>query len=145
MKVTKELKVSNLEFYEALYYSLKSEIELTLGKEIPKLYQGYKFEKELVTYAKSKRKVQVEIDTLIPNEKYVGKFKNNNDTNTVEFQIKAINENSCEVTYEEKFDSEKNAREMNFSLVTFFITPFNKRKAKKKLKAIEKYIITNRK
>ncbi len=144
MKVTKELKVSNEEFYEALYHSLKSEIELTVGKEIPKLYQGYKFEKELVTYAKSKRKVKVVVDTLIPNEKYVGKFSNNDDINTVEFFIKPITDTKCEVTYEENYKSEKNSREMNYSLVTFFITPLNKRKAKKKLKAIEKYIINNR-
>ncbi len=145
MKVTRKLNVTCEEFYEALYYSLKAEIEQTVKKEIPKLYQGYKFEKELVTYAKSKRKVQVIIDTLIQNEKYVGIFKNNEDVNTVIFELKKVEDNMCEVTYEEKFDSTKNSREMNYSLVTFFITPLNKRKAKKKLKAMEKYIINNRK
>lgn len=144
MKVSRELKVSNEEFYGAIYYSLKHEIEATTGKAYPKLYQGMKYQQELLTYAKNKRKVDVCIEKLTENKEYLASFKRDEDINTVNFKIAAIDSESCLVTYEENFDSSANVRELNYSIVSFVIKPFKKRKAKKKLKNIEKYIIKNR-
>lgn len=144
MKVSKELKVSNQEFYEAMYNSLKQEIETTTNKKYPKIYQGMKYEQELVTYTKNKRKVKVKIESLVENQEYLASFTSEEDVNTVNFQIEAISDQRCRVIYEERFQSGKNVRTVNFSLVSFVITPFKKRKAKNKLKMIEKYIIVNR-
>ncbi len=144
MKVNKKLKVSANEFYDAIYDSLKQEIEASSGKKYPKLYQGMKYQQELLTYAKSKRVVDVEIEKLIPNAEYLASFKREEDVNTVNFKIDEVDDQHCSVTYEEKFDSNANVRELNYSIVSFVITPFKKRKAKKKLKMIERYIIANR-
>ncbi len=144
MKVSRELKVSNQEFYETIYNSLKQEIEASTGKTYPKLYQGMKYKQELLTYAKNKRSVDVCIEKLVENQEYLASFKREDDINTVNFKIEAIDNNKCLVTYEENFVSDANVRELNYSLVSFVITPFKKRKAKKKLKSIEKYIIINR-
>lgn len=144
MKVTKKLNVSDKEFYQTIYESLKQEIEATTAKTYPKLYQSMHYQKELMTYTKIKQVVDVKIEVLIENKEYLASFTQNGDVNTINFKIEAVNSDTCIVTYEEKFVSNKNVREINFSIISFIVSPFKKRKAKKKLKAIEKYIIVNR-
>ncbi len=143
MKVKKKLAVSPIEFYHVLYDSLKDEIELTLNRPIPKLYQGFKYEKELVTYAKNKRVAQIEITQLKTNELYEAVFKSGKDTNTIRFTITPNGDGSI-VMYEEGYSNESGVRRTNYSIMSFILTPFNNRRAKKKLKAMEKYIVSNR-
>ncbi len=145
MKASRELNVSSQEFYQTFYNSLKQEIEVHTNKTYPKIYQGMNYKQELLTYTKSKRTVEVKIEKLVENEEYLASFKSPTDTNTVSFKIDKLGENKCYVTYEETYASDEGIKELNFSLVSIIINPFKKRKAKKKLKAMEKYIIMNRK
>ncbi len=143
MKVKRKLKVTNEEFYNTLYDSLKAEVELVVKKPVPKLYSGYKYEKELLTYAKNKRLVKVEITELVENQKYSANFTSGSDVNTVSFTI-TPEELGCIVEYEEDFDNSSGLRRTNFSIMNFILTPYNKRRFKKKLKAMENFIIENR-
>ncbi len=143
MKVKKKLNVSCEEFYNTLYDSLKSEIELVTSKPIAKIYKGFSYEKELSTYAKYNRMAKVEITDLEENHKYAAKFSAGKDINTISFTINPT-DNGCEIEYEEGYFNESGIRRTNFSIVSFLLTPYNKHRAKKKFKAMEKYIIKNR-
>ncbi len=143
MKVKKKLNVSCEEFYDVLYESLKSEIELAIDKPINKIYKGFSYEKELATYAKYNRTAKVEITDLEENHKYAAKFSAGKDINTISFTI-TPHEKGCEIEYEEGYFNESGLRRTNFSIVSFLLTPYNKRRAKKKFKAMENYIIKNR-
>lgn len=143
MKVSQQLNVSDQEFYNTLVTSLAKEIEITTGKSL-KPHKGLAYTSELVTYAKNKREVRTKITELTENKCYEAQFEYGQGINSVRFDIDAIDPTKVNVTYEEGFVGSSGKVQANYGLVSFFVKPFNKRKAKKKLKAMETYIINNR-
>lgn len=136
MKVSKHLNVSDKEFYTTLINSLVAEIEQATGKK-QKPYKNYKYTKELRTYGKTTQTVTTKITELIENECYEAKFEYGQGTNSVRFDIDVVEPMKVNVTYEEGFVGSSGKVQTNFGLVSLFVNPFNKRKAKKKLKAME--------
>ena len=141
MKIEIDLNVTAQEYFKVLEDSIIQEILYHTNKEVTP-YSGYSYNKIMTTYAGHKRDTTVTITDFVQNKLYRCEFGSINKT-VLEINI-VEREDGITVSYIESLLSDSGKYNTNFKLVGGLLSPIHKRKAKKKQKAIEAYIIANR-
>ena len=133
MQVVVPLKVSAKEFYDLLILSLQEELERVNHKKYTEEeLSGLRYKK--ASHAKGQM-VKIHVGKLVKNKRYVNTFSVSQLSTKVIYDLEETGEYSCTVTYTEEYSKEPKKSLLN--------PP--QRRAKKMLKASEKYIIEHRK
>lgn len=132
MQVIVPVKVSAQEFYEVLIMSLQEEVEKVTGKKrSEKELEGIKYKKKS---SANEQDVKVHVRQLKKNKKYVNSFSMGTASTKVIYEFRPLSDYSCEVIYTEEYSKEPKKSLLNPPT----------RRAKKMIRAAEKYIIEHR-
>lgn len=142
MEVSKILKVNSSEFYKLLEDSLKYEYEFYTSNDVEP-FVGMTYDKELLTKMGQKRNASVEILELVKNESYKIKTTCGDEVNEISYLIEDLDD-SCNVTYKERFYYESGKSSFGNNLMIFVYSYPNKRAIKKRFKAVEAKILSER-
>ena len=144
MKIQINLNVTSEEFFKVLMDSLEHEAKEIKKTDDVKLEKGLKYNKQLVTKLGTTVNAKFEVIELTPNEKYHSRIKHKEDTIDITYLINSQG-NTINLLYLEEYESDKKRKSINNSIVGTIMSPFLKRSKKKQFKAMENYIIQNRK
>lgn len=139
MKLKMKLNVSSSEFYNFLLDNLKRELN------IKKIEKGMKFKKELSSKFSQKVESSVELINIEENKEYSLLYKTPLGENIVKYLLNDIDDENLEVEYIEEYYTDSFWNKYNNMIVEFLMSYFLKKKKKRVLKQIEKYIKSNRK
>lgn len=139
MKLKMKLNVSSSEFYNFLLDNLKRELN------IKKIEKGMKFKKDLKSKFSQKVESSVELINIEENKEYSLLYKTPLGENIVKYLLNDIDDENLEVEYIEEYYTDSFWNKYNNMIVEFLMSYFLKKKKKRVLKQIEKYIKSNRK
>lgn len=133
MQVVVTLQVSAKEFYDLMIVSLQEELEkVNHRKYKEEELSGLRYKKK--SHAQHEY-VKIHVGKLIKNKQYVNTFSVSELSTKVTYQLEETGPLSCRVTYTEEY-----SKQPHFSI----LNPPSRR-ARKMIKACEKYIIEQRK
>jgi len=144
MKIKMNLQSTPEEFYQVIMDSLKYGLKEHANQKEDDLYEGLEYKKKLATKLGTETSTKFKILELVPNEIYKSKVTHNTDEIFITYKLEP-NEMESILLYEEEYNSEKKRKSINHSIVGTIMSPFLKRAKKKQFKAMDKYIIENRK
>lgn len=132
MQVEVSLKVSAEEFYQLLISSLQEEVEMVTHKKYTEdQLSGLRYKKK--SHAQGQT-VKIHVGKLISNKHYENFFAIHEISTHVTYDLEPTGPLSCKVLYTEQYSKKPKASLLN--------PP--QRRAKKMIRACEKYIIDHR-
>lgn len=144
MVVELTLEVSVSKVYEVLVDSLLQEVK-TIHPNIKKadIKTGFTYKKTMTGMMKQQASTTVKIDELMENQSYKASIQSERGISTISYQLTG-DENSCHVSYDEDFSSDKMLTNLNYKLVSTFYKKKSRKKVVRMLRQIESYIQQNK-
>lgn len=135
MKIVKKLNVPADYFYKQVMDSVLFDIRKATGKTptMTQLNNKYSYVKE---FSKTSR-ARITINKALTNQAYYFETSTTKNKFEVKYDIKAIDDKSCEVTYQETMESFGFMQQMNDMVLSVIVGVFKKRRFKKMLEAME--------
>lgn len=134
MKIVKRLKVPAPYFFTKVVESIMIDIKQSTGENLTlEQLEGYEYVKK---YPNGQR-VKIQILELIKGEKYTFQTSNVRNVFVSTYEIKPLDEGSCEIHYSETVESHGTLNKVNDALVGVLFGFFKKRQFKKMLEQVE--------
>lgn len=142
MEISEKLYVSADAFFDQLAQSVAYDISNTTGKKVraKQISKGYSYSKKLKNKMGRKGDVKVTITDFEAPRIYAVEFESVQGTNFMSYQIEDLGD-CIGVTYSEDFTGKTSAKNLNYKLMSFFYNRGSKKKARRLLRAMEKFII----
>ena len=134
MELTKKLNIPASFFYDKVMDSVLFDVRKATGKSITrKQLNNFEYVK---VFSKSSR-ARIRIEEVIENQSY--KFRTSTTKNdfVVHYQIKPIDDSSCEIRYTEQMTSHGVLQKLNDMVLGTILMYFKRRQFKKMLTMIE--------
>ncbi|MGX7030478.1 DUF3284 domain-containing protein [Vagococcus zengguangii] len=134
MKIVKTLNVPAEFFYQQIINSVIFDIRKSTGETV-KEHQltNYSYVKE---FSKSSR-AKITIEEAQKNQRYRFNTSTVRNEFNVTYDIKAVSDSQCEVTYTEEMTSHGVLQKANDTLFGLFLVPFKKKQLVKMLESME--------
>ncbi|KAF1297170.1 hypothetical protein BAU15_06370 [Enterococcus sp. JM4C] len=134
MEIVQKLNIPAEFFFDKVVDSVIFDIRKATGKTVSrKQLRNYEYVKQ---FSKDSR-ARIKIDKLIENQAYHFKTSTTRNAYVVQYDIRPIDEKSCEVHYTETMESFGLIQKANDFLVGMVLGFFKKRQLKKMLTMIE--------
>ncbi|EUJ27186.1 hypothetical protein MFLO_13500 [Listeria floridensis FSL S10-1187] len=142
MNVSQKLFISQKECFDAIIRSVIYDIKKSTGKakQLRQL-QGFSYQRTMANGVRT----TTTISEVTPNEVYQFETATSVNKHITTYSIVATSETTCEVTYNEKMESDKTMRKLNDMIVGFLFGFFRKKRARNLLRAIEQSVINESK
>lgn len=143
MKVKVKLGVRAEDFFDSIVTSVLYDAEQARGKKVPekKLKAGFTYQKTLNAKIGGAQHVTTKITDFEPPRLYAASITSSRGVNTVRYEIEPVDDGrTIELVYEEGYTGEKTLNDLNGKLMGTLYGPFAKRKIKKRLQDMERYI-----
>ncbi|MFB1050617.1 DUF3284 domain-containing protein [Paraliobacillus sp. JSM ZJ581] len=134
MEIVQKMQVPAEFLYETIINSVLADIESQTEKKIPeKQLEGFEYTKTFSKHAKA----TLRIEEARKNESYAYRTTSNKNDFLVSYQIRPIDNESCELHYNETMKSFGFLQNMNDTIFGLFLSPMKKKRFKQMLKQIE--------
>lgn len=134
MEVNKTLKVPAEFFYQKVIDSVLYDVKETTGKTVTEAQlSGLEYVKEF----NNKTSAKILIQEAVKDQSYKFRTATTKNTFDVSYQIKAVDDHSCAVTYRESMTSVGTIQSLNDTVTGFLLGFFKKKQLKKMLSMIE--------
>lgn len=145
MIINKTLEVSINELDGFIKAMVKQDIENTTGKKVKQedISRGYKYTKKIPNKMGKDTSTTTKIRELSTG-KYEAVFETTQGINMISYTYHALDDNRIELVYEETFDADSKAKDINFKAMSFLYKRSSNKKANLMLAKIENHIIENR-
>lgn len=134
MEIVKKLDIPASFFYDKVMDSVLFDVRKATGKSVTrKQLKNLEYVKQF----SQNNRARIKIEELIENQSY--KFRTSTTKNdfVVHYQIKPIDDSSCEVHYTEQMESHGMLQKLNDMILGTLLMYFKKRRFKKMLVMIE--------
>lgn len=134
MEIVKRLNVPATFLYEKVIDSVLFDIRKQTGKSLTKKQlNNFEYVKEFSKNSKAKIKIEKHVE----NQSYHFRTSTTRNDYLVQYEIKPIDDKTCELTYTEKMESFGFLQKMNDAVLGIVLGFFKKRQFKKMLDMIE--------
>ncbi|EGP5412518.1 DUF3284 domain-containing protein [Enterococcus faecium] len=134
MEITKKLYIPASFFYDKVMDSVVFDVRKATGKSVTrKQLKNLEYVKQF----SQNNRARIKIEEVIENQSY--KFRTSTTKNefVVHYQIKPVDDSTCEVHYTEKMESYGMLQKLNDMLLGTILMYFKRRRFKKMLEMIE--------
>ena len=135
MEIVKKLNIPASFFYNKVIESVLYDIRMQTGKDISEKQLG---NFEYVKIFSKTQRAKIKIDKLEKDSSYHFSTSTTKNEFRAGYDIKPIDEKSCEIHYTEKMESFGNLQKMNDAVLGIMMGFLKKRQFKKMLDQIEK-------
>ncbi|MDH6364466.1 hypothetical protein M2139_001395 [Enterococcus sp. PF1-24] len=134
MEIKKNLNVPAAFFYGKVLDSIRHDVRTVTGKSLTeKQLNGFSYDK---VFSKDQA-AKIIIDELVPNSSYQYRTLSVRNEFVCRYDIQAIDDNHCMVTYKESMTSNGTFQKLNDMFTGILLGFFKKRRFKKMLTMIE--------
>ncbi|MBO0439112.1 hypothetical protein DOK67_0000221 [Enterococcus sp. DIV0212c] len=134
MEIIKKLNIPSTYFYEKMIDSVIFDIRKHTGKTVtPKQLTNFEYTKQ---FSKSSR-AKIKVEKIIENSAYHFTTATTKNNFQVQYEIKKIDDQSCEIHYTETIESFGFMQKMNDAVVGLVLGFLKKRQFKRMLQMIE--------
>lgn len=134
MEITKKLKIPSTYLFQVITQSVEADIMEQTGKEVSeKDLQGFEYIK---TFSENSQ-ATIQIEKYEKDKAYAYRTKTDKNNILATYEIKALNENSCELHYKEEITSYGYLQKVNDFFVGFIWSYLKKKRFKQMLSEIE--------
>ncbi|MBU5342078.1 DUF3284 domain-containing protein [Caldifermentibacillus hisashii] len=134
MEIVRIMNVPVEFLYETIIKSVLTDIHSHTGKELTEnQLTGFKYNK---TFAKN-NKATIQIEEAVKNKSYQYRTTTDKNDFVVSYQLRALTEETCELSYSEKMDSYGYLQKLNDAFVGMVWSRLKKRRFHEMLNQIE--------
>ncbi len=134
MEIVKKMNIPAEFFFDKIMESVLYEIDSVTGRKLSvKQLNQFEYVKEFSKVSRAK----IKIEKVEPNKAYYFRTSTNRNNFQVKYDITAIDEQTCEVHYQETMESFGTMQKMNDFILGLLLGFFKKRQFKKMLGMIE--------
>lgn len=143
MKVTKQLNISQDQFFDHIIATIQYELLTYAKKNLIKehIRQGLTYKKAMTTKMNQVDQVQVTITKLHKPTEYEATFDSNQGKTIMSYRVDAIDDTHCIVDYEEVFIGKDTMKKLNHKLMSVFYNRRSNKRINYLLLAIEEHIL----
>jgi len=143
MKVVKKMQVRPEAFFDLMMASVKADVEQVTGKPVREadIKAGFTYKKNLLNKL---GKEGSSIGTFVRVERplaYEVEFKTARGLNKIAYEIKKLDDEQIEVSYEEIYEAVDKRHELNQKLVGFFYKRGTEKRMMRLLDSMEQYLL----
>lgn len=146
VEVNELLRVSAEDFFDQVAQSIAYDITESTGKNVrvSQLHKGYSYTKKLKNKVGRSGEVKVTITDFEVPLIYKAKFETANGTNTISYEIERLEDGMIGVSYAEDYFTDSKLNSLNSKMTTALYKGRAKKKARRLLRAIERYILEDK-
>lgn len=134
MEIVKQMNVPAEFFYKKIIDSVMYDVQEATGQTLKeKQLIGFEYIKKF----NEKTSAKIKIEELITDQLYIYRTSTTRNDFTATYQIRPIDEKSCEIQYVEKMDSHGMIQSLNDMVTGVLLSFFKKRQFKQMLAMIE--------
>jgi hypothetical protein len=134
VEIVKQMNVPAEFFYKKIIDSVMYDVQEATGQTLKeKQLIGFEYIKKF----NEKTSAKIKIEELITDQLYIYRTSTTRNDFTATYQIRSIDEKSCEIQYVEKMDSHRMIQSLNDMVTGVLLSFFKKRQFKQMLAMIE--------
>ncbi|MHC9532013.1 DUF3284 domain-containing protein [Dellaglioa sp. L3N] len=140
MEVEMKLKIPAKYLFDQIMESVLYDIHAQTGRKLTRnQLDGFEFTKQFT----KTQSAELKVTKMIENESYHFQTDSNRNKFEVGYDIKAIDDGHCLLSYKESMTSKGKMQQMNDAFMSMIMSFFKKRNFKKMIKQIESKYATN--
>lgn len=142
MKVQLQLEVSQQQFFDLITTSLLNEIKMSANEDVHRdELHGYRYTKTMTTKMGANSKVDVEITNYQYPHSYEAKIRSKNGDYVFRYDVEAIDDSHCRVSYEETYHSDKWNLRLNYAILSWLYVKSSQKRLIASIRHMEQLIL----